>query len=195
MNLFLACCASQADPVTAYATWSEELKADNSTLSNGNLTVTPGIDGWRTGFSATELTTGKWIWECSAPTSGEGFFGVGAASAIASNKNSYLGNIGYAAWQSIAYYQAGYKSRNGLTAYHGVIPAGAVVTHLLNLDDMELRFKVDGVLTPVIDISSLVLPTNPAYTVYGLLAANGIPANFGPTLLYPEEGYSMVPLT
>lgn len=187
--------APRSGAAMTYATWSEELKADNSTLSNGNLTVTPGLDGWRTGFCATELTTGKWIWECTAPTNGEGFFGVGAATAIANNKASYLGLIGTAEWQSIGYYQAGYMSRNGLTAYNGTIPAGAVVTHLLNLDDMELRFKVDGVLTPVIDISSLVLPTNPAYTLYGQIAADGTTGNFGPTLLYPETGYSPVPLT
>lgn len=74
--------SSQASsgPAPTYATWSEALKASQSTLSNGDLTVTSGVDGWRTGFSATELTTGKWIWECIAGNNGEQFFGVGAAS-------------------------------------------------------------------------------------------------------------------
>lgn len=159
----------------AYALWNVADKSASIEVSNGGRTFDGGFNG--TAFRSVRATvfksSGKWKSESvvTAPGAMNEDFLLGVATAAA-NLSTYIG-----ASDGAAYYGKGFVFPGG--AYGPYVGKGDRVTTLLNLDDMELRFKVNGTLYPVIDISFLAGPVGFAGTAYKDADVFSVTTNFG----------------
>lgn len=171
-----------ATPVT----WNPDDKGSIIVLSNGDLSMdTSAAGNWNGARATVGKTTGKWAFEITTRSTFQIFIGVGTSqSAVGPASTDFVGHDAY----GYGYYGANgqlYYNGSG-SAYGSAYVAGSVITVIFDADARTLQFKLNGTLQgSPIDISALSGALYPIASIY----ANGLDANFGPTLLYPETGY------
>lgn len=155
-------------------TWNPADKDPGVVLSDGDLTASFGGDyGVRSVFGG---TTGKFYWEIEP----SGFSSVGVATS-ASDLGSIPGSDAFA-W---ALNNSGSVLNNGasVATVPGYTPP-AVLSVLLDMDGLELKFWADGV-----EIVSVPLTGTEFFAIAGV--AGAVTANFGatPFAYSPPSGY------
>ena len=176
-----------------YATWDSTTEGgvQSSTFSANNLTVTTTPDGTVTHVksSVTLPTSGKWYAELTVNSYSYLMYGVIAAS----NDTNYPGHLHQKTESYLHYanYADTYRGTNSGTET-GTIPivnAGDVVGILLDLDNQELRFSINGTVHGGYNSVTNTVPLTVAVSDVGGTAGVTLNAGQSPWVHEPPSGY------
>lgn len=168
-------------------TWNPLDKGANITLSSGDLVASnlAGGGGFATVRATVGKTTGKWYWEVTVTTFNS-LIGICTASGtLASYNGSDTHGFGLFNSNGNRYYNG------SATAYISPLFTGDIVGVLLNLDNMELSFKINnGTATTVIDISAISGTIYPSVSPQSSTGVATARFDSGATTYSPPSGYS-----
>lgn len=175
-------------PAPTYATWNQ-LDSNPAIIISGEGLIATAVDtGWKSLRANAARTTGKPQFEVtvSGALPYHVIVGVGSSSASLA---SFVGSDTQACG---VYAGIGEKVYGGSANSFGFTPwQGGVLTVSADLDSGIIKVKYNGTLLTTLcseaDIGTAVSGTFPIASIYG--AGTILTGNFGPTLLYPEEGY------
>jgi hypothetical protein len=124
---------------TTYATMSATDKDASITLTNGNLTATGTVAGFRSARANTGKSAGKWYWEGKVTGAGGVMVGFGTSAAAL---NNFAGSNDV----SIGYYTTGTRYRgNGTDGTQASYTTNDVIGVAIDIDAKTATFYKNGV--------------------------------------------------